>query len=94
MLAEELRQRMTTLIKEHPEEAIKEFESNPDIMNLVLSDQQSRQDAARARAENVKYVKMNSELQQQLEEKARSLKVTQGVLIGFGVLFLLSQLDN
>lgn len=78
-------------MKDKPKDAIKEIEKNPDILKILLNDSNR---AEAERKEKLKYVNMNCQMQNQLEEKSKKLKTTQGVLIGAGILLLLSLLDN
>ena len=93
--AQELRQSLIKKIRENPKEAIKELERNPKILDLLLtSDVELQKKQEELRNEKVKYVNMTSHMQTQLRQQADKLKTTQGLLIGAGVLFLLSLLDE
>ena len=95
MLTQELRQSLIKKIRENPKEAIKELERNPKILDLLLtSDVELQKKQEELRNEKVKYVNMTSHMQTQLRQQADKLKTTQGLLIGAGVLFLLSLLDE
>ena len=78
-------------MKDKPKDAIKEIEKNPQILKILLNDNNR---AEVERKEKLKYVNMNYQMQTQLEQKSKQLKTTQGVLIGAGILLLLSLLDN
>ena len=88
MITQELVNRLTQLIKEMPKEAIKEIEQEPKILEVLLNS------AKDANVEKTRYVNMTSDMQQKLQEKSKELKVTQGLLIGAGVLLILSLLEK
>ncbi len=67
-----------------PKEAVKEIEKDPQLLNILLD----------AESEKTKYIKMNDDLQKRLQQQADKLNVTQGLLIGAGLLLLLSLLDD
>lgn len=91
MISDELRKKLLESMKKEPKEAIKEIEHNPKILELLLNDSK---EAELEKNEKIKYINMTSSMQSQLEQKSKELKTTQGVLIGVGILFLLSLLDN
>ena len=88
MLSQELVIKLTQLLKEKPKEAIKEIEQEPKILEVLLNS------AKEADVEKTRYVNMTAEMQQKLQEKSKELKVTQGLLIGAGVLLILSLLED
>ena len=95
MLTQELRQSLIKKIRENPKEAITELERNPKILDLLLtSDVELQKKQEELRNEKVKYVNMTSHMQTQLRQQADKLQTTPGLLIGAGVLFLLSLLDE
>ena len=91
MLTKELREKLIELMKNKPKEAIKEIEKEPQILKILLN---SDNEAENERKEKLKYVNMTSQMQTQLEQKSKDLKTTQGILIGAGILLILSLLDN
>ena len=105
MLTEELRKKLIELMKNEPQAAIKEIEKDPRILDILLNndlrlenekkekDRYARQLETEKR-EKIKYVNMTYDMQSRLEKKARHLRTTQGLLIGAGVLLLLSLLDD
>ncbi len=78
-------------LKTRPKEVAKEIENNPQILEFLIN---SSKQAELEKNEKIRYINMNQEMQIQLEQKSKDLKVTQGVLIGAGILFILSLLDN
>lgn len=91
MLSKELRDKLIEKMKENPKEAIKTIEKEPFILDWLLK---SDQEVEKERAEKIRYVNMTMSMQRQLQEKAKELNVTQGILIGAGLLLLLSLLDK
>ena len=95
MLTEEFRGRLMQMIRENPKEAIKELEKNPRILDVLLnSHDELKKKQEEIRNEHIKYVNMTRHMQAQLKEQAEKLNTTQGLLIGAGVLILLSLLEN
>lgn len=84
MLSDEFREILRKKLSKNPKEAIKEIEKDPQILNLLLDSE----------SEKTKYVKMNQDLQNKLQQQADKLNVTQGLLIGAGLLLFLSLLDD
>ena len=78
-------------MKENPNKAAKEIADNPKILEILLS---SDDQLEHERNEKIKYINMSQEMQRQLQEISNRLKISQGALIGAGVLFILSQFDN
>lgn len=91
MLSEEFRKKLMEKLKKNPEELIEELKKEPKILGILLS---SDKKAEEERKEKVKYVNMNMQMERQLREQAKKLNTTQGLLIGAGLLWLLSQLDK
>ena len=91
MLTENLRKELIEKIRNHPKEAIKIIEKEPKILEILLN---ATKEAEKEKAEKIKYVNMTMQMEQQLQEKAKQLNTTQGLLIGAGVLWLLSLLDK
>lgn len=91
MLSDELVKKLTEAMKKEPKEAVKEIEHNPKILELLLN---SSKEAELEKNEKVRYINMNAQMQQQLQKKSEELKTTQGLLIGAGILLLLSLLEN
>lgn len=91
MLSQELRQKLMTILRKDPKEAVRAIEAEPQILDILLrSDEQVENE----RNEKIKYINMTNQMQQRLEEEAKKLKTTQGLLIGAGVLFFLSLLED
>jgi murein L,D-transpeptidase YcbB/YkuD len=84
MLSDDLRDKLRRKLSQDPKEAVKEIENNPQILNFLLDSEEQK----------IKYIKMNQELQTRLQDQANRLNVTQGLLIGAGLLFFLSLLDD
>ena len=84
MLSEDLREKLMKKLTHDPKEAIKEIENDPQILKLLLDSD----------GEKIKYIKMNQELQNTLQRQSERLNLTQGLLIGAGLLFFLSLLDE
>jgi len=84
MLIDDFREKLKRKLIQDPKEAVKEIEKNPQILNLLLDSE----------GEKVKYIKMNEELQTRLRQQSEKLNVTQGWLIGAGLLLFLSLLDD
>lgn len=84
MLSEEFREKLMKNLIQNPKEAVKEIEKDPQILKMLLDSE----------GEKIKYIKMNEELQTKLQEQARKMNVTQGWLIGAGLLLFLSLLDS
>lgn len=91
MLTKELRDKLIRSFKENPKEAIRTIEKEPQILDILL---QSDKQVENEIQEKIKYVNMNTQMQAKLEEEAKKLKTTQGVLIGAGLLFFLSLLED
>ncbi|MCD6477196.1 MAG: hypothetical protein J7K26_03515 [Candidatus Aenigmarchaeota archaeon] len=91
MLSDDLRQKLIQNIRKDPREAIKILEKEPQILEMLLN---TEKEVEREKHEKIKYVNMTMQMQKQLQEKAKQLKTTQGLLIGAGVLLLLSLLDE
>ncbi len=91
MLSKELREKLILAMKKDPKEAVKEIEKDPRILDILLN---SDREAEMEKNERIKYVNMTYEIQNRLSEEAKKLKTTQGLLIGAGVLLLLSLLDE
>lgn len=90
-MTENLRKDLRKMIVEDPKTAIKTIEKEPNILEMLLN---ADEEADRERREKIKYVNMTMQMDQQLREKAKQLKTTQGVLIGAGILLLLSLLER
>ncbi len=84
MLTDDFREKLKRKLTQDPKEAVKEIEKNPQILNILLDSD----------GEKVKYIKMNQELQTKLTQQSQKLNVTQGWLIGAGLLLFLSLLDD
>ena len=84
MLSDDFREKMIRKLTQDPKGAVKEIEKNPQILKLLLDSE----------GEKVKYIKMNEELQTKLQQQAQKLNVTQGWLIGAGLLLFISLLDE
>jgi hypothetical protein len=98
MLTKELREKLVKMMKNNPQAAIKELERDPQLLELLLNSQdeleRAKEEATRERAERIKYVNMTGAMEQQLREQAARLNTTQGLLLGAGLLFLLSNLEE
>ena len=84
MLSDDFRDKLMRKLTQDPKEAVKEIEKNPQILKLLLDSE----------GEKVKFIKMNEELQTRLQQQAQKLNVTQGWLIGAGLLLFLSLMDE
>lgn len=91
MLTQELRNKLIETIKRDPKEAIKIIENEPGILTLLL---RSNEETEQERNEKIKYINMSLQMERQLQEEARKLNTTQGLLIGAGILLLISLLDK
>jgi len=91
MLSQELRNKLVHSIKTNPKEAIKTIEQDPRILELLLNNDRELE---REKNEKIKYVNITHEMQVKLQEEAKKLNTTQGLLIGAGVLWLLTLLDQ
>ena len=91
MLSQELRKKLKEEIKKDPKKALKMIEKEPQILQILLNSEEKAEETYK---EKIKYVNMNSQMQAQLEEKAKQLKITQGILIGGALLWFLSLLDE
>ena len=91
MLTEELRTKLVQTIKDDPREAIKLIKKEPKILDLLLN---SENQLAQERQEKIKYINMTQQMNLQLQQEAKKLKKTQGILIGAGLLLLLSLLEK
>lgn len=102
MLSKELREKLIELMKKVPKEAIKEIEKDPKILEILLNNdlrlenekERYAKQLETEKREKIKYINMTYDMQVRLEEKARQLRTTQGLLIGAGILLLLSLLDD
>lgn len=95
MLSEELRIKLAQMMKDNPQEAIKEIQNDPKLLEILLNnDNELHKTKQELNNERTKYVNMTSSMQQDLREKSAQLKVSQGLLIGAGVLLLLKLLDE
>lgn len=80
-------------MKENPQEAIKELQNDPKLLELMLhNDDELKKTKQELNNERIKYVNMTNQMQQELVVQAEKLNTTQGLLIGAGVLLLLSLL--
>lgn len=84
MLSDDFREKLMRKLTQDPKEAVKEIEKNPQILKILLDSE----------GEKVKYIKMNEDLQTKLQQQAQKLNVTQGWLIGAGLLLFISLLDE
>lgn len=95
VLSQELRKKLVKLIKENPKKAIKELEKDPRILDILLnSDVELKKTQEETKNEKIKYVNMTAHMQHQLKEQAEKLRISQGLLIGAGILLLLSLLED
>ena len=84
MLSETIREKLRSDLIKNPKQAVKEIEKDPQILRMLLDSE----------SEKIKYIKMNEELQTRLQQKANQLNVTQGWLLGAGLLLFLSLMDD
>ena len=91
MLSEDFRKELIKKMKENPKEAIAELEKQPKILDILLASDEEAQKQAK---EKVKYVNMTQSMQSQLAQKSKELRTSQGLLIGAGILLILSLLDK
>lgn len=91
MITDELRQKLVEKMRENPKEVIRVLEEEPKLLEALLN---SAQEANREKNEKIRYVNMTIDMQRQLQEKAKELNTTQGILMGAGLLLLLSLLDR
>ncbi len=91
MLSDELRTKLSLMMKDNPRAALKEIEQNPKILEILLMNDNEVQ---KERNEKIKYINMTQSMQLQLQQEADRLKTTQGLLIGAGILLLLSWLEK
>lgn len=88
MLSEELRIKLSEKMRKNPKEVIRVLEEEPKILEALLNSDKE------AEVERVKYINMTTEMQRQLQQKAKQLQITQGVLMGAGILLLLSLMEK
>ncbi|MFO0795832.1 MAG: hypothetical protein U0586_17420 [Candidatus Brocadiaceae bacterium] len=91
MLSDELRNKLIEKIKTDPKAAIAELEKEPKLLEFLLNSSQQLENEKR---EKIKYVNMTSQMRTELEEKSKELKISQGLLIGGGVLLMLALLSR
>ena len=84
MLTDNFRKKLRQQLVNQPKQAVKEIERNPQILKFLLDSEEQK----------IKYIKMNQELENRLQNQADRLNVTQGWLIGAGLLLLLGLLDD
>jgi len=84
MLTDTFRQKLREQLVNEPKQAVKEIEENPEILQFLLDSEEQK----------TKYIKMNQELENRLQQQADRLNVTQGWLIGAGLLLFLGLLDD
>lgn len=84
MLTDDFRNKLMQKLTQNPKEAVREIEKNPQILKFLLDSE----------SEKIKYIKMNKDLQIQLQRQSKKLNVTQGWLIGAGLLLFLSLLND
>ena len=84
MLSNDFIEKLKKKLVQDPKEAVKEIENNPQILKLLLDSE----------GEKVKYIKMNEDLQTRLQQQSEKLNVTQGWLIGVGLLLFIGLLDS
>lgn len=98
ILTDELKKKLKEQLRSNPTEAVKILQENPKLIEALLAveDKKSQLENAvqQSESERVKYVNMSRQLNQQLTKTAQDLKITQGVLLGAGFLFLLMLLDR
>ena len=95
MLSDDLRNKLLELMKTKPQEAIKEFQKDPKLLEILLnSDNELNKTKEQLNNDRIKYVNMTSAMQKDLKEQAAKLKTTQGLLIGAGLLWFLNLLDE
>ena len=82
-LTEEFKNKLMETIKKDPKKAIREIEKNPQIIKILLTNDNK-----------IKYVNMTPQMQMQLKNQAKRLKVSQGILIGMSIKLILSLLDS
>ena len=84
MLSDDIRENLRKKLIKDPRQAVKEIQKDPQILKILLDSE----------SEKIKYIKMNEDLQNRLQDKARQLNVTQGWLLGAGLLLFLSLMDE
>ena len=84
MLSDDFKKQLQHKLSTNPISAVKEIEKNPQILKLLLDSE----------SDKIKYIKMNEDLQTRLQQQSKKLNITQGWLIGAGLLLLLSLLDD
>ena len=86
------------MVRTNPAEAVKEVEKDPKLLGILLSNdqelKQTKAELSRERNERIKYINMTSAMQAELEQKAKQLQTSQGLLIGVGLLFFLEMLSK
>ncbi|MBN1175405.1 hypothetical protein JXA48_02055 [Candidatus Woesearchaeota archaeon] len=97
-LTNELRKQLMEHFEKDPQKVIDELKNQPELLKILLtSDQEAHkanQQLEQERNERVKYVQMNNNMQRELAEQSAKLKVSQGALIGLGLIWLLSALSK
>ena len=84
MLSDRIRADLRKKLRDNPKSAVKEIEKDPQILKMLLDSE----------GDKIKYINMNDDLQNRLQEKADQLNVTQGWLLGAGLLLFLSLMDE
>lgn len=72
-------EKLRQMIRENPEFLRKVIKENPALLDYIFSDAEIRR----------KYVKVPSDMEEQLKKTAHETGVAEGVLIGLGVALLL-----
>ncbi|MFC1728213.1 hypothetical protein ACFLZ7_01965 [Nanoarchaeota archaeon] len=95
MLSDQLRNQFMDLMKTDPQKAIKELQKDPKLLQILLNENNElKKTKEKFNNERIKYINMNSAMQDELREQATKLNTTQGLLIGAGVLFFLKLLSE
>ena len=87
MLSDELRTKMVALMRTEPQKAVKEIEAHPEILSMLLNDSASLQ---QEKNEKIKYIILNQRLEAQIDELAKRLNISKGLLLGAGAFLLVS----
>lgn len=86
-----IQKKLMQIMKDDPKEAIKIIENEPKLLEILLT---SEDQLEKEKSEKIKYINMTRGMEIQLQEAAKKLKTTQGLLIGAGIFWLLSNLKK
>ena len=95
MITEELRDKILDKLNTDPNAALKELGENPQFLKAILSDHKQKDEQLKLeKNERVKYIQMNANMNTELQKRAEQLQMSQGLLIGVGLLWFLRELER